>query len=304
MTTARADTTVLFVMGHGASGTTLLGNTLGQLDGFFHPGELRTLWDEALQGGKVCACGLPVAECELWTRVTTTGFADDFDPDRFSAWHHEAVRVRYTRRLLRLEPGERTGWEALDAYIGVAARLYRAVSEVTGARVIVDTSKRAGDAALLRLLPGVDPYYIQVVRDPRAVVYSWNRRARRNRTLGTARDWLAFSALDEAVRRRVGARRSILLRYEDFVAKPRDTLERAIRLIGMWPLELPLVDERTVGIEKGHTMSGHWIRFVEGPIELREDADWQARMPPRQRWLTTAMTLPYLLRYRYPLRTS
>jgi hypothetical protein len=186
----------------------------------------------------------------------------------------------------------------------LAARLYRAVSEVTGARVIVDTSKRAGDAALLRLLPGVDPYYIQVVRDPRAVVYSWNRRARRNRTLGTARDWLAFSALDEAVRRRVGARRSILLRYEDFVAKPRDTLERAIRLIGMWPLELPLVDERTVGIEKGHTMSGHWIRFVEGPIELREDADWQARMPPRQRWLTTAMTLPYLLRYRYPLRTS
>ena len=37
---------VLFVMGHGSSGTTILGNTLGEVDGFFHAGELRTIWSE------------------------------------------------------------------------------------------------------------------------------------------------------------------------------------------------------------------------------------------------------------------
>ena len=35
---------VLYVMGHGGSGSTILGNVLGELNGFFHAGELDTLW--------------------------------------------------------------------------------------------------------------------------------------------------------------------------------------------------------------------------------------------------------------------
>ena len=70
--------TVLFVMGHGSSGTTILGNTLGEVDGLFHAGELRTIWAEALAGLQQCGCGRPVRECPVWSKVLS--------PRRSGSW--------------------------------------------------------------------------------------------------------------------------------------------------------------------------------------------------------------------------
>ena len=46
---------------------------------------------------------------------------------------------------------------------------------VTGARVVVDSSRLPIEPVALGLVPGVDVRVAQVVRDPRAVVYSWKR---------------------------------------------------------------------------------------------------------------------------------
>src|SRR5262249_61127330 len=52
------------------------------------------------------------------------------------------------------------------------ARLYRGIASQTGAQVIVDSSKEPTDAALLLLMPEVEPVFVQIVRDPRGMVYS------------------------------------------------------------------------------------------------------------------------------------
>ena len=44
------------------------------------------------------------------------------------------------------------------------------------ARVIVDSSKRPSYAAFLRSVPGCDPYYVHLIREPRASAYSWQSR--------------------------------------------------------------------------------------------------------------------------------
>src|SRR4029077_18987486 len=115
---------------------------------------------------------------------------------RLARLHADTIRVRYTFRLLREKPGAPSHWAALREYAEVAGRLYRAIAAATGARVIVDTSKRTGDAALLRCLPGVGPRVLHVVRDPRAVAYSWSHRSGSPPgELATAGEWLAFSTL-------------------------------------------------------------------------------------------------------------
>jgi hypothetical protein len=299
-------TKVLFIMGHGASGSTLLGNVLGELEGFFHPGELRTLWDEGLRGLQRCGCGLSVAECSVWSGVVDAGFGDRFDHPAQVAevgrWHRQAIRVRHTVRLLRQRPGRRSGWKPLDEYIRVAARLYEAVAQVTGSRVVVDTSKRAGDAALIRLLPGIDPYLLHLVRDPRAVAYSWHRRNSRNRPLRTARDWVAFNVLDEAVRLRFGRDRSLRVRYEDFVREPKRTITRIVSLLGEGPADLSFVEDGKVRLEPNHTMSGYWGRFTTGVVEVREDEEWRSQLPEADRAAITALSLPLLVRYGYPVQ--
>jgi hypothetical protein len=301
--------TVLFVMGHGSSGTTILGNTLGEVDGFFHAGELRTIWSEGLADLQRCGCGESIRQCPVWSAVVRAGFGTVDDPEaaRLARLHRETIRVRHTLRLLRAQPGRLSGWPALREYADVAGRLYRAIGTTTGARVIVDTSKRTGDAALLRLLPGVDPYVLHVVRDPRAVAYSWSHRSGTPPgELATAAEWLAFSALGEAVKGRLGRGRSIVLRHEDFAERPRPTLERVLGLVGAGESTLPLSgpEDRSVEFGENHTVAGHWTRFNSGVTDLRLSTEWGAKQRPAQRRLVTALTLPLLPRYGYPLRPA
>jgi hypothetical protein len=296
------DVKVLYLMGHGWSGSTILGNVLGELPGFFHAGELRTIWGEALPEGRMCGCGRPIGECEVWPAVIRAGFGEPItpNPDDVARWHREAVRVRYTRRLLRF----RVGWPVLDAYVPIAARLYRTIGEVSGARVVVDSSKRTGDAAILRLMEGIDPYFVHLVRDPRAVAFSWRKRDPKHGPIRTMREWMVANLSDETVRRRYPPGRSIRVRYEDFVARPRETVESIARLVGEHPASLPFHGEHAVELGIHHTVGGNPSRFDAGRVELRDDSEWRTRLARRDRFVVTALGWPLMLRYRYGLRSS
>src|SRR5918995_1530890 len=50
---------VLYVAGLGRSGSTILANTLGQVEGFFSGGELNFIWKHALIENRLCGCGTP-----------------------------------------------------------------------------------------------------------------------------------------------------------------------------------------------------------------------------------------------------
>ena len=71
-------TVVLYIAGTGRSGSTVLANILGEVDGVFTAGEVRYLWQRGLREGRLCGCGVPVRECPVWGDVLTrTGQLDD-----------------------------------------------------------------------------------------------------------------------------------------------------------------------------------------------------------------------------------
>ena len=67
-------TKVLYIARFGRSGSTILGNVLGEVEGFFHGGELRSIWEHGLILNKVCGCGVPFRECEMWRPVLDEAF--------------------------------------------------------------------------------------------------------------------------------------------------------------------------------------------------------------------------------------
>jgi Sulfotransferase family len=307
---------VLYVMGHGWSGSTILGNLLGELDGFFHAGELRRLWGEALPSGAPCGCGRPIGECPVWSKVVAHPAVSGLDPVQVDRWHLRSTPVRRTLSLLRRRPDrgptqgpaqDESHFESsldrdLAGYLNAAERLYRAVAEVMEARVIVDTSKRAGDAAALLLMPGVDPFFVHLIRDPRGVAYSWARRKEPGHgPAATARDWMAFNLLDEAIRRRAGKGRSVRIRYEDLVNDPADALRSATRLMGEHVDEFPVRSGREALLRVNHGVMGNPSRFVTGEVQLREDKEWKGALSRGRRAAVTALTAPLLARYGYSL---
>jgi hypothetical protein len=302
---------VLAIIGMTRSGSTILDNLLGELDGFFSTGELHYLWQRGLIDARTCGCGRRLHECPVWSRVLRElARGGTASPEEIVRWQHRSVRSRHTWRLLRQDPARIERWPALAAYVDVTTRLYRAIARVTQARVVIDSSKRASDAAVLGLLPGIDPYFVHLVRDPRAVAFSW-RRAKseldssspshmpRYSALNSATTWLSLNFAAEAVRRSHAGDRSIMVRYEDFVQRPGPTLRRIAALVGERPGGLPLQSERVASLGGNHTVSGNPSRFRTGAVELRPDDEWSRAQSTADRTLATAMTLPMLGRYGY-----
>ncbi len=71
---ARRRVKVLYFAGSGRSGTTIINNIIGQLDGAFAAGELRFLWDRGVVENRLCGCGRPFHDCPTWTTVMKTAF--------------------------------------------------------------------------------------------------------------------------------------------------------------------------------------------------------------------------------------
>lgn len=308
---------VLSVVGPGRSGTTILGNILGEVPGFFSTGEVRFIWQRGLIERRACGCGVPPSDCSVWSavfrRMAAKGVAvtegngaapgsTTLDPREIVNWQSEISLLRRRARMLRQFRG-RTGWGAFDRYTDLMGRLYESIAEVTGARVLVDTSKRTQDAVVTARVPGIDHYVLHIVRDPRAVTYSWRRDTPmgRKRPLNSVLRWADNCLGAEALRTRIKPSRWLFIRYEDFAAQPRAAVERIVAFVGENPALVSFEDERSVRLTVNHTVSGNANRFVMGPVTIRADNEWQDRLSTPDRLVTTAFSLPFLPRYGYAI---
>lgn len=299
---------VLYVLGRGRSGSTIFANVLGELDGFFSGGEIRSFWDPVVVRESACGCGTQIRQCPVWSHALNT--LSDIDVAEVSAWQHEIVREHQTYKLLRYRRTHH--WDALERYAHVMSRLYRALAEVTGARVIVDSSKRPSYAAFLRAVPGLDPRYIHLVREPRASAHSWRSRryesaqgggrevTRRGAFDATLR-WDLLNLGSDAIIRRTGANHALRMRFEDFLADPRQQVELARILLDEPTGRSPFIDDHTVQLGINHTIAGNPSRFITGAIRLEDRLEWRKDQSVVDRWITTAVALPFMRRYGYPI---
>jgi hypothetical protein len=302
---------VLYIAGTGRSGSTLLNRILGQLDGFFAGGELDNLWRRGMLADRKCGCGLPFSGCPTWTAILERAFGGSggVDPRWMADRNGEHTSPR--RVPATLARGVRPAGPDTAAYREALQRLYQAVQQETGCRVIVDASKSPLYAEQLRTLPGVDLYLLHLVRDPRATAHSFQRRKRlpdfgderlmqRQPPLVSARRWALWQAVTELLWRD-RPDRYLRIYYEDFVRAPRPAARRITELVNEAAAELPFLSDATVRLRPTHSVSGNPDRFTTGSVEVRADDEWMRLLPRTDRMLVTAMTLPLLLHYRYPL---
>ena len=300
---------VLYVVGLGRSGSTILSNSLGQIGGYFSAGELNFIWRHNVIENRLCGCGRPFRECPVWTRVMDEAFGgmDEVDAREMMRLQASGTRTRHIPLMLT-ERGDRALKERLEKLLINYRRLYEAIGSVTHSQVIVDSSKEPAHGYAMSLVPGVDFSVVHLIRDPRAAAYSWLKKkpqpdseeiehmVRFSPTKSSAL-WDTWNASAEALWRRT-PQKYLRVRYEDFVANPRASLESILELMGV-SAELPLAGEREVRLGVSHTVSGNPNRFETGPVELRPDREWKDKMNPRDKLLVTALTFPLLKRYGY-----
>jgi len=305
-------TKVVFVGGYGRSGSTIIDLLLNRVPGVVAVGELRHTFGRALGDNELCSCGKPFRDCDYWSKVLAEAFPGGID-------RAEAHRVmKRFNRMVSLPflqfPSLMTASMQRDAatYREKFADLYAAIAKVSGAEVVVDSTKYPLHGWFLRLMPELDLSVMMLVRDPRAVAFSWTRKRLRPEVHWEKREmprwsvgrsglaWNMSNTLTTMLRRSVKDYR--VQRYEDFVADPAGELAAIASFSLGKPTKLPakLFDEQP---HVPHTIAGNPVRIGSEHVKVKDDDEWRT-MPLYKRLIVDLVCFAGMIRYGYPFRVK
>jgi hypothetical protein len=268
---------IIYVMGAGRSGSTILGVTLGNYDGVFYAGEL---------DGWLGRSGEPQIDDEprvrFWSAVREQVPGA---PELFG----RTAELSLERSMSLFRPHR---WRARRRmrrpYRSVAEGLYRAVSAAAGTPVIVDTSHYPLRARELQELDGIDFHLVYLMRDPQSVVASFNRKDVAQYTKSTLTTnvylWLTNLLCLWVFLRQPRARR-LVVRHEDFVADPAGVVGQILSCAGV---SAPTPDFST--LDTGVAFQGNRV-IRSKRIALKGEPDRASRRSV----LTSVLQLPWAL---------
>jgi len=307
-------TKVIYIMGHGYSGSTLLTFLLSTHPQIASIGELGIApraKEDLHPEEYLCSCGKPVRDCGFWQRVSREmaerGHSFDiWEADLEFRGEENGAAGGLTDLLLRavqrgpvLETARHAGLHLLpgarrrrDRILSRIEALIDIVSTIKGCAVFLDSSKRPERATYMQRSGKFDMRVIHLVRDGRAV--SWS--SMKHLSIGpeaAARSWLADNRGSEHARRYFPPDRWMTLRYEDLCADPDGTLARIHAFAGI-PSRNGFHNFRATD----HHIIGNQMR-LSSTSEIRLDESWKQGLTPEQIAAITGLIAPLNRRYGY-----
>ncbi len=244
---------VLFILGSGHSGSTLLDLLLDSHSKVIGIGEL------------VSEDSDPTSD-PFWRDILPKGELFDVARSK-SGFLFGSKNYRYAK----------TG-KAVDIaqYRERVRTIYTKAAATKGASVVVDSSKNADYTELMcRALP--DPVIVHVVRDGRGVFSSYLRKYGAHVWFSLSR-WFFMNAKVELLRRRVKAR-YLFLRYEELVAHPQESLARILEAVGL-SYEPAMLSFRAFPHHQisGNRMKGEASEKIELDESWKENLSWTRQL--------------------------
>jgi hypothetical protein len=306
---------VLYIGGFGRSGSTLIDMMFGKVPGFFPAGELRWIWTRCFEQNQLTAEGVPFRESPFWTKVINKAYGgfDRVDLPRVLYLRNQVDRIRYIPQMR--DPSRRTDEFRKDfnEFTAILDKLYQAIYEVSGAEILVDSSKYPPYGYLLNAMDYLEVYMLHLVRDSRAVAYSWQRTKVRPEihwqkqsmpkfgVVRSSRNWMSNNYLCERFNT-IDPKRYLLMRYEDFVQAPQENFKKILEFVGKGDADISFLEGGKFEPVPIQSVAGNPIRFEKKEIVIRSDTEWQKQMPDAEQALVTAMTSPLLWHYGYLTR--
>ena len=211
--------TLVYILGSGHCGSTLLSLLLNAHSRVLALGEIDDIADFTIPTHEGATKNIEL-DSPLWRRVAERWEAATGRPLRDIDIRHPASRdaVRWTDAHVEQ-------WAAENAL------LFSLVAQESRAAVLVDSTKFAQRLYLLQRAGCFRLKVLHLQRDGRAVLYSYRRRGRTFRQ-GWSR-WARSSVAAGVLRRRVPTGDWLMVRYEDLVGNPSDSLQRVCAFLGV-----------------------------------------------------------------------
>lgn len=250
---------ILYIMGTGRSGTTILEILLASNPGFTGVGEVKYIFRDGYLRDQPCACGRTATQCELWSAVL-----------RSTNWNPEDCK-KIGSVIERIESHARFPLTFAHVIPSGDERLYRLASEALFAsvgaakhsKVVVDSSKHAGRAiTLARLFPD-SVKVLCITRSAEGILNAFQKKndgeQRPKGPLAVAAYYIYVLLCMSLVRRRLKDR-CFAIRFEDLNRSPEAVLTAIERWAGYSLASAKAKLAEGDVFDVGHIVTGNRIR--------------------------------------------
>jgi hypothetical protein len=284
---------------------------LGQIDGIVSVGEVRNTWSRGVLENQLCGCGSAFNDCSFWQSVIRDrlGMTEEHVRERVFPLQREVDGIAKIPRLFCRNLRSAADQRNIDDYVEMLGGLVRALRDVSGSSLVVDASKIAMHGLLLTMIPGARVHVLHLVRDARAVAFSWRRKKMRPEIssakvfmpryslLRSSIWWAGANTFSERLAEHAASYN--LTRYEDFIASPVETIQSMLATAGVDTGPLEFISPPEVNLKPQHTVAGNPSRFTTGSVKLRIDDEWKQAMSGPARGFVSCLTGRWLSRYGY-----
>ena len=265
---------ILYIMGTGRSGTTILEVLLANNRGFTGAGEIRHIFRDGFLRDALCACGASGRRCALWSAVLeTTGWKHD----DWVAGAQTLDAFESHARFPLVWAGVMQG-AGVSRYRQISEAIFKTVAVVQKSNVVVDSSKYPGRALMLARLFPERVKVLCMTRSGAGILQAFEKRnegeQRSKSPFAAAIYYLYVLCCMRLVRFRL-RERCLTIRFEDLRRDPDATLHAIEHWSGY-----SLADARArlaAGdlFAVGHIVTGNRlrkqgrVRFASTPEEIR-----------------------------------
>jgi len=271
---------IIYIMGSGRSGSTLLSNMLGTQAEIVCSGEVynyKNFFESAVSKARLCSCGEKLNECGYWRTV------------------REKIKAVSGDALVDLKDTH------LKTFAENNYTLFSAMKETSNKSIIVDSSKRHYRLKLLLKSKKFRITIVHLVRDARAYSYSnlLTGREKGKSDLEYYKKLLEWQKKNLGIKAIYGRNPGyIMVRYEDLVEDYSKELSRVMAMCNQTYDESRLFDP---AIKQSHEFSGNRRFISEGLKTIKLDTRYLDNLTSNQWFSGSAMVAPTLAVFGYPV---
>jgi hypothetical protein len=264
---------LLYILGAGRSGSTLLDLLLGSHAEIFSLGEIANL-PAFLRLNWECGCGSKINECRFWTYILKNNFRN--------LLHFRSLTPQLSTRrkiLYLLSSSKKTQNDIKHA--DVEKMIFQRILDKTNKTWLVDSSKDSNRLFYLRKFNLFEIKVIYLVRDGRGYVNSQKKPLRLKALFRkdpnpvpvwkSSMQWVKYNIISFYVTRLLLKREDwIMIRYEDLARDPVRELKKVCSFIKVQ------YDKDMLNFSKkiNHNIGGNRMRFEKNQ-EIKLDEAWK-----------------------------
>jgi len=270
---------ILYIMGTGRSGTTILEILLKNSVGISGVGEVTHIFKDGFIKDVVCSCGQHVSNCEMWSHVKNSC---EWPKENYPDIDELFVKIAWHSHFPVVSLGL-IGEKDKQRYRDINSCIFKKFSEISGASVIVDSSKYAGRGLqLARMFPD----HVKVIcltREPAGLVSAFGKsdaEEQKSKSLISTLVYYVYTMICFRIVKTLLGKRVLHVRYEDLISGPIQTLNRIEGWCGHNLSRSCEYISENQWLDVGHIVTGNRLRrqgrVIFMPSQITADTEGMA----------------------------